>query len=65
MHSHLTFFCELEGADLKKLFDNRFVYDDLKTLGASVSMGILDFSDERVEVVRKLNRLGIPLKAWL
>ncbi|MCK9246312.1 MAG: hypothetical protein M0P11_05085 [Anaerolineaceae bacterium] len=65
MHSHLTFFCELDGADLKKLFDNRFVYDDLKALGASVSMGILDFSDERVAVVRRFNQLGIPLKAWL
>lgn len=65
MHSQLTFFCELDGPALKKLFESRFVYDDLKTLGACVSLGILDFSDERVEIVRKFNRLNIPVKAWL
>jgi len=65
MQSQLTFFCELDGPSLKRLFENRFVYDDLKTLGASISLGILDFSAERVEIVRKLNRLGIPVKAWL
>ena len=65
MHSQLTFFCELEGPALKKLFESRFVYDDLKTLGASISLGILDFSTERIEIVRKLNRVGIPVKAWL
>ncbi len=65
MHSQLTFFCELDGVELKKLFENRFVYDDLNTLGACVSMGILDFSDGRVEIVRQLNRVGIPVRAWL
>lgn len=65
MHSQLTFFCELDGAALERLFENRFIFDDLKTLGASVSLGILDFSDERVEVVRKLNQLAIPVTAWL
>lgn len=65
MQTQLTFFCELDGLSLKKLFENRFVFDDLKTLGASVSLGILDLSDERAEVVRKLNRLGIQVTAWL
>lgn len=65
MHSQLTFFCELDGATLKHLFENRFIFDDLKTLGASVSLGILDFSKERVEVVRLFNQLGIPVTAWL
>ena len=65
MHSQLTFFCELDGPSLQKLFESRFVYDDLKTLGASISLGILDFSAERVEIVRKLNELGIPVTAWL
>lgn len=65
MHSQLTFFCELDGPALRKLFESRFVYDDLKTLSASISLGILDFSVERVEIVRKLNRLGIPVIAWL
>lgn len=65
MDSRLTFFCELDGPALKKLFESRFVYDDLKTLGASVSLGIPDFSKERIEVVQKLNHLEIPVKAWL
>ena len=65
MKSQLTFFCELDGQSLQTLFENRFVFDDIKSLGASISMGILDFSDERVGLVRKLNRMGIPVKAWL
>lgn len=65
MQTRLTFFCELDGPGLKKLFENRFVYDDLKALEAAVALGVLDLSDERAEVVRKLNRLGIPVKAWL
>lgn len=65
MQSQLTFFCELDGISLKKLFENRFIFDDLKTLGAAISLGILDFSKERTEIVKKLNRFGIPVKAWL
>jgi hypothetical protein len=65
MHSQLTFFCELDGPALKKLFESRFVYDDLKTLDASISLGILDFSRERAEIVSKLNQFNVPVKAWL
>ncbi len=65
MKTELTFFCELNAEDLQKLFEDRFVFDDLKTLNAGISLGILDFSSERVNVVRKLNRLGIPVTAWL
>lgn len=65
MKTDLTFFCELDGVSLQKLFENRFIFDDLKSLGASLSMGVLDFSDERVGIVRKLNKLGIPVRAWL
>lgn len=61
----LIFFCELEALPLKKLFEDRFVMDDLKSLHAGVSLGILDLSDERAEVVRKLNKLGIAVAAWL
>jgi hypothetical protein len=61
----LTFYCELKAEPLKKLFENRFVMDDLKTLNASLSLGILDFSPERAQVVKKLNKLGIPVIAWL
>lgn len=61
----LTFFCELDKEPLCKLFENRFVMDDLKTLDASLSLGILDLSDERAQVVKKINKLGIPMIAWL
>ncbi len=65
MDPKLTFFCEMKAGTLQTLFDEFPVVDDLVALSASVSMGILDFSPERVEVVRRLNRAGIPVIAWL
>lgn len=65
MKTEITFFCELHAQELKKLFEDRFVFDDLKTLNAGISLGILDLSPERASVVSKLNRLGIPVTAWL
>ena len=65
MDQGLTFFCELDGKGLKQLFENRFVFDDLKTINASVAMALVDFSNERAEIVKKLNRLEIPVKVWL
>jgi len=61
----LTFFCELKAEPLSKLFDGRFVIDDLKYLDASLSLGILDLTDERAEVVKRLNKAGVPVIAWL
>ncbi len=61
----LMFFCELDSINLTKLFEDRFVMDDLKSLNAGVSLGILDLSAERAEVVQKLNKMGIPVIAWL
>ncbi len=65
MKTEITFFCELRADAVRKLFEDRFVFDDLKTLNAGISLGILDFSPERANVVRKLNRMGIPVTAWL
>lgn len=65
MKPEIIFFCELNAAELTKLFEDRFVFDDLKSLNAGISLGILDFSEERAGVVRNLNRLGIPVTAWL
>jgi hypothetical protein len=65
MNSKLTFFCELDSDGLSDLFSESIVLDDLVKLDASVSMGILDFGLERVEVVRRLNRAGVPVIAWL
>ena len=63
--SDLTFICALEPKALRALFENRFVLDDLKSLGACVALVARDFSEERAQAVRLLNRLGIPVSAWL
>jgi len=60
----LTFFCELYTDDLVKLFSDSLIFEQLQALHASVSLGILDFSDERADVVRRLNRSGIPAIGW-
>ena len=61
----LTFFCELKGAELAELFSQAQVITALKKLNARVSLGILDFSAERSELVKKLNAAEIPVIAWL
>ncbi len=61
----LTFFCELPANELTALFEDRFVIDDLKALDATLSLGILDLSEERAEVVRRLNTAEVPVIAWL
>lgn len=61
----LTFFTELPSDALATLFESRFVIDDLMSLDASLSLGILDLSDERAKVVKRLNQAGVPLIAWL
>ena len=60
----LVFFCELDGAALAELFSDEQIIVALSELNAGVSLGIIDFSPERVEVVRRLNRAGIPVIAW-
>jgi hypothetical protein len=62
---YLTFFCELELDPLVDLLDSPAVMDGLATLGATLSLGILDLSAERAQVVRRLNERGIPVIAWL
>jgi hypothetical protein len=62
---NITFFTELPKKELEDLFDDKTLIEHLKNLDASLSLGILDLSDERAEVVRKLNQAGIPVTAWL
>jgi hypothetical protein len=57
----LTFACELDPARLAALFADSLVTDDLLALGARVALMCSDFSDERAEVVRRLNAAGIPV----
>lgn len=61
----LTFFCELEADTLKKLFSENKVIAALLKLDANLSLGLLDLSTERAEVVKKLNKAKIPVTAWL
>ncbi|MCP3102805.1 hypothetical protein LZ198_28405 [Myxococcus sp. K15C18031901] len=61
----LTFFCELAPEPLRELFDTEGVLDDLKAMRAGVSLGLVDLSPERAAVIRRLNREGIPVTAWL
>jgi hypothetical protein len=61
----LTFFTELPANDLEALFYESTVVNHLQNLEASLSLGILDLSDERAKVVQHLNKAGIPVIAWL
>jgi hypothetical protein len=60
----LTFFCELEIEPLKTLFTDSLI-SDLVGLKAALSLGILDLSDERAQVVKRLNQAGVPVIGWL
>ena len=60
----LSFFCELDGASLSTLFSDPQVITTLSELNAGVNLGIIDFSPERAEVVRRLNQAMIPVVAW-
>lgn len=61
----LTFFCELLSAPLSELFSGNKLINMLSKLDANISMGLLDLSSERAEVVKKLNRAKIPVTAWI
>ncbi|MFM8320028.1 MAG: hypothetical protein ACKOC5_03850 [Chloroflexota bacterium] len=60
----LTFFCELESQALDDLIQPAII-QQLAQLHARLSLGLLDLSPQRAEVVRRLNRRGIPVIAWL
>ena len=66
----LTFFCELTPEPLQALFgkageEKRRLIADLLKLQANLSLGIIDLSQERAEVVQRLNQAGVPVIAWL
>jgi len=61
----LNFACELDTPALQALFADPEVINDLQALHASLSLGVLDFSPERAQIVQKLNCAGVPLVAWL
>lgn len=61
----LTFFCEMDESALAALFQDGQVLAYLKKLGANLSLGMLDLSEKRAEVVKRLNKAGVPVTAWL
>ena len=65
MQPQLTFFCELEPEPLTTLFADRQILGVLRSLHATISLGLIDLGPERAAVVRSLNRAGIPVVAWL
>lgn len=62
---HLTFACELETEALKEFFADPAVVENLLAMGAGISLGLIDLSPGRADVVRQLNQAGVPLIAWL
>lgn len=61
----LTYFCELETQPLQDLFADPQVIQFLISSKASISLGILDLSEERARIARLLNDAGVPVTAWL
>lgn len=61
----ITYACELEIESLQALFAQPDVIDFLTSTESAVAMGLLDLSNERAEVVRRLNEAGVPVTAWL
>jgi hypothetical protein len=61
----LTFFCELDAEPLRALFAEPAVLEHLVALRASISLGLMDLSEERAAVARHLHAAGVPVIAWL
>jgi hypothetical protein len=55
----------LKAEELRAVFSSPSLFEDLTALQASISLGILDLSQARANVVRQLNERGIPVIAWL
>ena len=64
-HPPLTFACELDSRDFQNLFADPQLIEKLKLLEAEITVGLKDFTDERAEVILRLNQAGIPVTAWL
>jgi len=60
-----SFFNEMKSPELVKLFQDKTIISNLQKLHAQVRMGILDLTDERAQVIRDLNKAGVPVFAWL
>ena len=65
MSPRIKFFTELDHEELITLFENDNIIDQVKKLGASIALGLLDLSSERAALVSRLNQAGIPVTAWM
>lgn len=61
----LSFFCELPSDELARLFLDARVTRLLRELDATLTLGLVDLSPQRANVVRRLNHSGVPVAAWL
>jgi hypothetical protein len=61
----ISFFNEMRTPELLRLFSDSTLVPTLKRMGAEIRMGIMDTTDGRAELLRRLNREGIPVAAWL
>jgi len=63
--TRLSFFNEQDPPELADLVSDASVLRELRGLGAHVTMGLRDLSDERAAAVQRLTSEGIPVGAWL
>lgn len=61
----LSFFSEVSGPELLRFSQNATLLRDLRRMDAALRVGILDFSNDRAEALRRFHAAGIPLVAWL
>lgn len=63
--ARLSFFNEQDPPALTALVADPQALATLRALGARVTMGLRDLSDERAEAVRRLQRAGVAVDGWL
>lgn len=63
--ARLSFFNEQDPPELAQLVGDASVLEQLRALGADVTMGLRELSDERAEAIKRLCGEGVPVFAWL
>jgi len=61
----LTFFQEQSADETQKLLAQPGVLDTLRNANAGIAMALIDLSAQRAQCIRELNRLQIPVTAWI
>lgn len=59
----LTFFSQVPTTELETIYGDTLRLQQLKALNATICLGILDFSEKRAEIVKRLQEWGIPVRA--